>query len=54
MGNARIFPIQNLHREETIAPEKVKAKYLDEFGRQDLYFFLGTPSSFMVSRRIRG
>jgi hypothetical protein len=34
------------HREEAIALEKVKTKYLDEFGRRDLYFFLGTTQQF--------
>jgi hypothetical protein len=30
------------HRDEAVALEKVKAKYLDEFGKRDLHFFLGT------------
>ena len=34
------------HRDETIALEKVKAKYLDEFGKRDLHFFLGTTQQF--------
>ncbi len=32
--------------DEAIAIEKVKAKYLDEFGRRDLHFFLGTTQQF--------
>jgi len=34
------------HCEEQIALEKVKAKYLDEFGKRDLHFFLGTTQQF--------
>jgi hypothetical protein len=32
--------------DEAEALEKVKAKYLDEFGQRDLYFFLGTTQQF--------
>ncbi len=32
--------------EESVALEKVKAKYLDEFGKRDLHFFLGTTQQF--------
>lgn len=34
------------HRDEAVALEKVKAKYLDEFGQRDLHFFLGTTQQF--------
>jgi hypothetical protein len=34
------------HDDEAIALEKVKAKYLDEFGKRDLHFFLGTTQQF--------
>jgi hypothetical protein len=34
------------HRDEAVALEKVKAKYLDEFGKRDLHFFLGTTQQF--------
>ena len=34
------------HGDETVALEKVKAKYLDEFGKRDLHFFLGTTQQF--------
>lgn len=34
------------HRDEAIALKKVKAKYLDEFSRRDLHFFLGTTQQF--------
>jgi len=34
------------HRDEAVGLEKVKAKYLDEFGRCDLPFFLGTTQQF--------
>ena len=34
------------HRDEATALEKVQAKYLDEFGRRDLHFFLGTTQQF--------
>lgn len=36
----------NPHHDEAIALEKVKAKYLDEFGQRDLHFFLGTTQQF--------
>jgi hypothetical protein len=36
----------NPHQDETIALEKVKAKYLNEFGQRDLHFFLGTTQQF--------
>ncbi|MGQ0428736.1 MAG: hypothetical protein ACT4UQ_02225 [Gammaproteobacteria bacterium] len=32
--------------DESAALEKVKAKYLDEFGQRDLHFFLGTTQQF--------
>lgn len=34
------------HRDESIALDKVKAKYLDEFCTRDLHFFLGTTQQF--------
>lgn len=34
------------HNDESVALEKVKAKYLDEFGKRDLHFFLGTTQQF--------
>jgi hypothetical protein len=34
------------HRDEATALEKVKVKYLDEFGQRDLHFFLGTTQQF--------
>jgi hypothetical protein len=34
------------HGDEAVALEKVKTKYLDEFGKRDLYFFLGTTQQF--------
>ena len=34
------------HSHEEIALEKVREKYLDEFGKRDLYFFLGTTQQF--------
>lgn len=34
------------HGDEAVALEKVKAKYLDEFGKRDLHFFLGTTQQF--------
>lgn len=34
------------HGEERIALEKVKEKYLGEFGKRDLHFFLGTTQQF--------
>ena len=34
------------HSDEAVALEKVKAKYLDEFGKRDLHFFLGTTQQF--------
>jgi len=34
------------HRDEAVALEKVKEKYLDEFGKRDLHFFLGTTQQF--------
>lgn len=34
------------HGEEATALDKVKAKYLDEFGKRDLHFFLGTTQQF--------
>ena len=36
----------NPHQAVAIALEKVKAKYLDEFGQRDLHFFLGTTQQF--------
>jgi hypothetical protein len=36
----------NPHHDEATALEKVKAKYLDEFGKRDLHFFLGTTQQF--------
>ena len=34
------------HGDEATALEKVKAKYLEEFGQRDLHFFLGTTQQF--------
>ena len=34
------------HGDEAVVLEKVKAKYLDEFGKRDLHFFLGTTQQF--------
>jgi hypothetical protein len=34
------------HGDEAVALEKVKAKYLGEFGQRDLHFFLGTTQQF--------
>ena len=34
------------HRDESIALEKVKEKYLHEFSKRDLHFFLGTTQQF--------
>jgi hypothetical protein len=34
------------HDDEAVALEKVKAKYLDEFSKRDLHFFLGTTQQF--------
>jgi hypothetical protein len=34
------------HRDEEIALEKVRAKYLGEFGGRDLHFFLGTTQQY--------
>ncbi len=34
------------HGDEALALEKVKAKYLDEFAKRDLHFFLGTMQQF--------
>lgn len=37
---------RNRHGDEQIAIEKVKAKYLGEFSRRDLHFFLGTTQQY--------
>ena len=34
------------HQDESVALEKVRSKYLDEFGKRDLHFFLGTTQQF--------
>ena len=34
------------HNSETVALDKVREKYLVEFGKRDLYFFLGTTQQF--------
>jgi hypothetical protein len=37
---------QRRHGDEAVALEKVKAKYLNEFEKRDLHFFLGTTQQF--------
>ncbi len=38
--------LQGANGDEKTALEKVRAKYLDEFGKSDLHFFLGTTQQF--------
>jgi len=38
--------LRSSHGDEEAAIAKVRAKYLDEFGKRDLYFFLGTTQQF--------
>ena len=34
--------LRNANNDEKVATEKVREKYMDEFAKKDLHFFLGT------------
>lgn len=45
-AGALFWACRRRHGDEPIALDKVRAKYLDEFARTDLHFFLGTTQQF--------
>jgi hypothetical protein len=45
-AGALFWNCQRRHGDEQTALQKVKAKYLEQFGRTDIHFFLGTTQQF--------